>query len=328
MGKRKALSGALLSLFIAVLFVFLPVSVKGEIVERVAGVIGDEVYTLSDLEAMATHFGLKPEEGTNPLDRRLKKEAFLREVWRRLVEEQILKMEAKRLGLDVKDEEVERVLEQLRRRHRLSKEGLTRELAAQGFTLEGYREYLKTQMRKARIIEALIKPKISPKEEDLFAYYQAHRDRYTAPTKVRVFHIFIYLPEGATPREEKRAEERLEKVLNALQRGEPFSDVATLYSQDPSAKYGGDMGFVTAKEIDPELWEAIKELDVGEISPVIRSSKGYHIFMVAERRGETPLAFQKVREKVLQDYFKEEVERRYKEWLSGAERKIGVRGLI
>lgn len=299
-----------------------------EVMERVVGVIGEEVFTLSDLEEAAGHFGLVRPRADNPLEERLRLEAFYREVWQRLVEEKILERETKRIGIDVKDKEVQKVLEQLRKEHNLTPEEFSKELASQGFTLEGYKHYLRTQMRKARVVEVFIKPKISMEEEDLLAYYEGHKERYLVPLRVRVSHIFVALPRGTSKAEEERAYSKMDRILEALEQGRPFEEVASLYSEDPSAKYGGDMGYLSAKEVDPQLWEVISQMEVGEISPVIRSSTGLHILKLTERQGERPLPFEAVRKEVMEDYYREEVQRRYRQWLKEAEKRAGVKSKL
>ncbi|RLB03521.1 MAG: hypothetical protein DRG55_00025 [Deltaproteobacteria bacterium] len=301
---------------------------RTEVMERVVGVIGGEVFTLSDLEEAAGHFGLVRPRAGNPFEERLRLEAFYREVWERLVEEEILERETKRIGIDVKDKEVEEVLEQLRKRHRLSPEEFSKELASQGFTLESYKHYLRTQMRKAKVVEAFIKPKISMDEEDLLAYYEEHKERYLVPLRVRVSHIFVALPRGSSKAEEERTHRKMERIVEALQQGHAFEEVASLYSEDPSAKYGGDMGYLSAKEMDPQLWEVISQMEVGEISPVVRSSMGLHILKLTERQGERPLPFEAVRKRVMEDYYKEEVQRRYRQWLKEAKKRVGVQSKI
>lgn len=313
----------ILGLFV-LLFVLWIQGASAEVLERVVGVIGDEVYTLMDLEKAASDFGLRPEGGENPLQRELKKKAFYREVWRRLLEREILDREARRLGVEPKQDEIDRALERLRRRHGLSEEQLAKELRAQGFTLQGYRRYLKAQMEKSRILDLLIRPKISPSEADLMAYYEAHKDQYTVPERVRLSQIFI----AFSGKGQKGAEEKLEKVLQELERGRSFEEVARVYSEDPSAPEGGDLGYLRADELDPRLWEEIRDLEVGEISPVIRSSRGFHILLLTGREGARPLPFEEVKDKVLADYYGEELQRRYEQWLREAKRRYGVKELL
>lgn len=296
----------------------------GEVVERVAGTIGGQVYTLLDLEEAAAEFGLRLEEGQNPLEKDLKKVAFYRRVWERVVERELLDREAKRLGLEPKEEEVQKVLEDLKKKYGLGDEELSLELRRQGFDPRTYPRYLKTQLEKARIIDLIIRPKVSPSEGDLQAYYEAHKENYAVPSEVRLSQIFI----SSADKTEREAREKLERVLEELERGTPFEEVAKAYSEDPSAPEGGDLGYVEMSALDPAIREEIEGMQIGEVSPVVRSSKGFHILLFTDKKGGQPLPFEAVRERVMEDYFREEIEKEYRRWLEERKVKYGVKELL
>lgn len=82
--------------------------------------------------------------------------------------------------------------------------------------------------------------------------------------------------------------EQLESYRERVLRGERFSMLARLYSDDPgTASKGGDLGFVDRGTLYPEFEAAAFALHTGEISPVIKTQAGYHIIQMIERRGES-----------------------------------------
>ncbi len=82
--------------------------------------------------------------------------------------------------------------------------------------------------------------------------------------------------------------ERLESYRERVLRGERFSMLARLYSDDPgTTSKGGDLGFVDRGTLYPEFEAAAFALHTGEISPVIKTQAGYHIIQMIERRGES-----------------------------------------
>ena len=78
------------------------------------------------------------------------------------------------------------------------------------------------------------------------------------------------------------------------------------------------------KEIDESLREVIRNLEVGEVSPIIRTSRGLHLLMVTDRRGGKPLPFEEVRSRVMEGYYREEISKRYAEWLKKAKAKLDI----
>jgi peptidyl-prolyl cis-trans isomerase SurA len=88
-------------------------------------------------------------------------------------------------------------------------------------------------------------------------------------------------------REEKqRVTERLDGYRNRVNNGEDFATLAILYSQDGSARNGGELGFVGRGDLVPEFEAAAFRLKKGEVSEVVETKFGFHIIQLIERRGE------------------------------------------
>ena len=81
--------------------------------------------------------------------------------------------------------------------------------------------------------------------------------------------------------------EKLGDIRSRILKGENFTTLALLYSEDPgSAKEGGSLGFFGRGEMVPEFEAVAFKLKPGEISSVIRTKFGYHILQLVERRGD------------------------------------------
>ena len=109
------------------------------------------------------------------------------------------------------------------------------------------------------------------------------RDR-GAPTVVdqtRVRHILVRVNES-TSESEGRA--RIDRVLDRLDNGAKFEDMARINSEDASSARGGDLGWVNPGDTVPEFEQAMARLAVGETSRAVRSPFGWHIVKVEERR--------------------------------------------
>ncbi len=88
--------------------------------------------------------------------------------------------------------------------------------------------------------------------------------------------------------ERDRVRTQLAELRERVLKGEKFSMLATLYSQDPgSAKKGGELGFFPRGEMVAEFEAAAFALKPGEVSPIIETQFGFHIIQLIERRGNT-----------------------------------------
>jgi peptidyl-prolyl cis-trans isomerase SurA len=308
-----------------IFFLLIPFSTRAKVLDRVVGIVDGEVITISDLdEAMAGYGKANAQEGGNPVDREMRLSQARKEILEKLIEEKLLQKASLGAGIKVKDEEVEKIIERLKREGRMTDAQMEKELASQGFALEGYRHFLKVQIIKTRIIEYFIKPNISIDEEKIREYYHRHIKQYQRPAHVRVSQILIRVPNTATTEELKIAKEKMERVCRRLQEGANFEEVALQYSEDPSARSGGDLGYFKKGEMIPAFEEVIFDMEVGEVSGVIKSSHGLHLLKVTERKEGDPIPYGEIEERVEKDCYRAELERLYAKWLQDIRNRSNV----
>jgi peptidyl-prolyl cis-trans isomerase SurA len=96
--------------------------------------------------------------------------------------------------------------------------------------------------------------------------------------------IVINVP--VSEQEKKNVKDKLESYRQRVLKGEEFSTLAILYSQDGSARNGGELGFVGRGDLVPEFEAAAFKLRKGEVSEIVETKFGFHIIQLIERRGE------------------------------------------
>jgi peptidyl-prolyl cis-trans isomerase SurA len=301
---------------ILIFFLLIPFPAAGKVLDSVVGVVDGEVITLSDVdEAMPRYGKANILDAGNPLDKEIKLRQARKEVLDMLIEERLLQRVAQRFDIKVEDAEVDNAIEQMQQGANVNEETMAKELAAQGFTLEGYRHFLMAQIRRARIIEAAIRPTVSMSEEKIREYYQNHKNNYLFP-EVRVSQILIHVPTEATPKDREQAKEKVETVLQSLRKGTSFEELASRYSDDTTtASSGGDLGFFKKGEMVPMLEAVVFRMKAGEVSEVIQSSQGFHILKVTDIRAGSIAPFEEIKAQVTDDYYREEVIKLFAKWL-------------
>jgi peptidyl-prolyl cis-trans isomerase C len=127
--------------------------------------------------------------------------------------------------------------------------------------------------------------------------YVTQADKYRTPEKIRVSHLMIRFGPGGEDAAKARAEELRAKVAA----GTPLADLAREFSDDPSAKTnGGDLGFITAKDVEPDFWAVAFALKTpGELGPVAKSATAYHVIQFRERQAAAPIPFDKAKAEIL-----------------------------
>ena len=129
-----------------------------------------------------------------------------------------------------------------------------------------------TAASRRRAVDALLAADLKePGAEEIAAYYQAHREEFARPERVRLRQILT----------EDRA--TAERALRELRRGTDFAAVARQLSRDPSAASGGFQGELAREDLPPGFGDVIFSLQAGEVSRLVPAEYGFHIFQVVSR---------------------------------------------
>jgi len=290
------------------------------VVDRIVAVVNQEIITLSEVDRL-----IAPLRGEIQIENRLERNEKLRELrlkaLDRLVEEKVLDFEAKKAGIRVTNREVESIIDDIKRRSNATQADLENALAKDGLTYERYKKEIERQITRQRLVQWSIKAEPKASEKELRDFYEKNSSRYRTMESYRPAHILFVVPKNATPEQILEIRIRCQKVLDRIRNGENFGEMALLYSQDPSSKDGGDLGFFKKGELLPPLERAALRLKVGEVSETVRTDYGFHLVKLIDRRGGLPLPFEEVKEKIQADYLGMEMEKAVRQLISSMKEK-------
>jgi parvulin-like peptidyl-prolyl isomerase len=146
--------------------------------------------------------------------------------------------------------------------------------------------------------EEIAKTKIT--DADVRRYYDENKD-YFDDVVVHASHVVLKLAKNAPEADKKAAREKLQAIRANVVAGKiEFAEAAKLYSQDQTAKEGGDLGTFPRKMVMAEsIAKAAFALPAGGVSDVVESEYGLHLIKVTERKaGEKPSEFEKIKDAV------------------------------
>jgi peptidyl-prolyl cis-trans isomerase D len=149
-------------------------------------------------------------------------------------------------------------------------------------------------------------------EQDLRAYYEEQIDRYTVLEERRASHILLSLGREASESEVSAAQSEAETLLERLRSGESFAELARSYSDDSlSASDGGDLGVVREGDQPPAFEQALRELELDEVSQPVRTEFGFHLIKLTALEPGRTREFEEVREALESEYRRHEAETVY-----------------
>jgi peptidyl-prolyl cis-trans isomerase SurA len=136
-----------------------------------------------------------------------------------LINEKIAQQEIARLEIQVTAKDIEQSVEQVKRENNITQEELIQELKAEGIILEEYKERIKEEIQRYRLINYAVKSKIVVTEEDARRYYENHIDAYTMVYEVRLARIFLRIRDPDDAEEIARVRHLGSEILQGLRQG-------------------------------------------------------------------------------------------------------------
>jgi peptidyl-prolyl cis-trans isomerase SurA len=268
---------------------------RAEIKERIAAVVNGQPILLSDVEERVGPELARVMQEPAGAQRDKDRTGLLRRGLTELVDEKLIESEAQTLGLTVSEEELQRALEQLARQQNMELADFRQALEQQGVPWDAARDAVRRQTLMAEVLRFKVKARKVSDEEVQAAYAtETQNPQY----EVRARHIFVPVAQGATPAQQAAAQARADQALRRVKSGETFALVAREMSEGPTAKQGGDLGYFRRGLMLPAIEQAAFSLKPGEVSQVIRTSSGFHLVLVEDRRAIPPKPLADVKEEL------------------------------
>jgi peptidyl-prolyl cis-trans isomerase SurA len=290
------------------------VSIGQAVVDRIVAVVNQEVITLSEVE---NRLRLPPEERGNGdrLEKKHRDQEFRRKALDQLIEERLIDQEATKAGIKISGKDVDAAVEEIRLRNNVAPEDMERVLASEGLTLETLKKQIEKRLQRMRLIQWATKVDPKTGEKEFLDFYQKNRERYRSAESYRTAHILFLVPKEASPDAIREIRKKAQTVLEKIKGGEDFAEMAILYSDDASAKDGGDLGYFKRGDLLPAFEKEALRLQVGEVSGIVRTQFGFHIIKLSDHKSGM-LTFEEVKEKVQADYFEREMDAALKKYLT------------
>ena len=289
-----------------------------EIADRVVAIVNDSAITLSELNAATA--GLIDIKDSNK-DKKKNIIETKSKVLDQLIEKKLVEQAANKAGITVSEKEIDNAIEDVKKQNSISQQELLSTLARSGLTFKEYREQLKDQIRQVKFTNKEFRSNVKISHEDVETYYGQNQDKFTGPMmhKLRIISLLATNQGKGTDTEEKA-----KQVLSMIRRGEDFAKLAKEYSQGPDAQEGGDLGYVKAGEMDKAIEKVAAGLKIGEISDIIKTSTGFHIIQVIDRKKGEPQPLTAVEGEIRNIIFQKIIDERYKIWLEEIMKKAYI----
>ncbi len=268
---------------VAAVAVMIAHSARGELVDRVAAVVNTQIITLSEVEKRAA-----PELATltDSKDKAAHRDKIIHEALDQLVADKLMDWQLQEQHVEVSDQEVDGAAENLKVQNKLDNAQLEKALAEQGMTVASWKnDVLRKQLARLKLIRAKVEQKVKISEDDIKSEYQKWARMESEDAEIHTRHILVKLDPSAKPEEVERTRQKAQKISDeARQPGVDFAELAKKRGEGSSAQEGGDLGFFRRGVMLAEFEKVAFALKPGEVSDPVRTSFGWHVIKLEERR--------------------------------------------
>jgi len=283
-----------ITVVMVVLAALAAVPLGAEIIEQVLVNVNGDILTKTEFEQrQVAVLRTRPELANVTPDSPVLRKAVL-EITPQLileaVDELLLIQRGRELGLVLGEEQFTSIVDNIRKSNNIeTDEQFQAALKQEGMTMADLRRALERQMLASEAQRRDVVDKISVTEAESRAYYEAHKDEFTTPSEVTLREILIEVPvtdKGVNVAQDDAAKAEAEEVRKRLVGGEPFPRLAAEFSDASSRANGGLIGPIRENELADALQQQLAKMKVGDLTEVIRTTRGYQILKL-ESRTET-----------------------------------------
>ena len=284
-----------------------------EMVSKVAVVVNDAIITTHQLEK-----AFLDEVATNAAAQNLddaERDKLRLKVLDRLIEEELVKDRVKELRLKVSDEDVEAAINDVQQQNKLTRKQLESALQQQGMDFETYRENLRKQILRYKLIGLEVKSKSEVTNAELREYYREHEDEFLEPPYMNLSRLTFPIPKGAGKEKIEEITGLAVEAQQRLEQGESINELLVSYAT--ANVDGGDMGNFQPGELSERFDRAVRDLETGQVSEVVEMPNALFIFKMVERSGGRAKPFDSVSDSIEQTVQQQKQEQAFKEWNKG-----------
>jgi peptidyl-prolyl cis-trans isomerase SurA len=297
---------------------------SARVVEKIAAVVGDSVILGSEVEEKSAPLMSEATQITDPAKRTARATALRHEVLERLIDDELILQQAADLKLTITSEQIDSSIDEIKRQNNIDDNQLREALKGQGMSMQNYRNDIKRQLMRFRVINIAVGSRVTVSDDDVKTYYERHM-KVGSNTQVRASHIFVAIPDGADVAtvDEKQAHAR--RILDRANKGEDFAKLARELSDDPATRSeGGDLGYFGKDMLPKPIEEMVFSMKVGEIRGPVRADRGFHVIKLVDRRIKEAKPLDDVKDDIRMQLRQKEMERQTKTYLTELRKKTLV----
>ncbi len=251
-------------------------------IDSVVAVVNDDVITRNELDDRVREVVRQLQRQNTPLPA---EDVLQKQILERMITDMLQRQYAKENGVRVDDTQLNLAITRIAQQNNFpSLDAFRAKLEADGVDYKKFREEIRSEIISTRLRKREVESKLVISEREVEDYLANKARIGSEGEEFHLAHILVVVPEQASAAKIQAARERAEQALSKLNGGADFAQVAASISDAKDALKGGDLGWHSGDTIPPLFMNVLQNMKPGQISAVLRSSSGFHILKLLEKR--------------------------------------------
>ena len=263
-------------------------------VDHIAVVVNDDVITRRELDSYLDKIRQQLKKQGTPLPAAKELE---KQVMERMITDMLQLQYAKESGVRIDDAHLDKALGRIAQQNNFSTLAEFRvKLAKEGVDFKKFREEIRNEITFTRLREREVDSKLVVSDNEIENYLLMQNKQAGKSEEMELAHIMVQVPEQASAEKIQASRQRADQAWTQLRGGAPFAQVAAGFSDAKDGLQGGNLGWRTADRLPTIFQEALKNMQSGDISAVLRSPNAFHIIKLLDKRNkDTPVLITQTR---------------------------------
>ncbi len=293
-----------------------------EVLDGIAAVVNNEVVTFSQVRELVASKEKSAKDTYKGEELVAKIKEIRLAAINDLIDRQLILQEFKSKGFQIPDYFIdERVTTIVRDEFGNDRSAFIRTLAAQGFTLERFRELEKDKIIVQEMRRQAIKGKPEVSDAQIAEYYKTHSDDYGTPEQLKLRTITL----RRNPHNDSKSKQMQEIREKIVGEKAEFGDLARMYSEDDKQEAYGDWGWIDKRTLNESLSKSAFALKAGEVSRVIELAGSYYLLYAEAKKPAVTKPLKDVKDEIEKGLLQLERQKMQTVWLAKLRKKAYIK---
>lgn len=252
-----------------------------EVLDKVIAIVDSDIVTEVELEERTAQI-IESNRG-NQLP---PKDVLRQQILDRLIIESIQLQMGKRAGVRISDAQLTEAMDNIAKNNGMDLPSFKRAMEKDGISYEATRSQIRKEMVISQVQQGNINHRIQITDQEVENYLSSEEGKQLTAGEYQLLHILLPLPGKATPEQQDHTRKLAEQLQQELSSGKTnFASIKAQTLYQGNTVQSSDLGWRKAGDLPSIFADIAPRLKSGEVAAPIRSGSGFHIIILADKKG-------------------------------------------